>query len=682
MYKYLVFLAPVVMIFFLSNSYQQQKSYAPVPAGTGRWTGNLNLQENFTSLTGTGERHIVVTFHDALPTLYRDIQTTYLDFTDDKGNGSVTFHADLIINGKKMGFTDCQGSGKSELHAVVVDETENTYSIEAISPACNGISFSSIDKADTTIYGPETTSIIVSDQQLIDKNLLAGTKTEVIDLGGDLGTITRTIYWHLERSITTDVELIVTPEDYDDWLPEPGKNELTTGSVMNISLKLQKKGGGPTDKKVKTFELSLSGTSNEPGITINFPNVPGNSKPDLRFMVQNNAEIDTGFQSLKINCAGGCQTAIAKIGSYDGGGWTTLKVEAILKEDNTRIQGKLLTSTGETDIRIPKRKIDSKIGEAWLKKYNNPEEKSDIDTSVGNSHNGDGFSAYEEYRGVIAEGKFKRLDPQKKELGIFATQRDLALFSEGMNLLKNAADIEIVRFDINRREVAPDGQINFNKKSANVFDQFAIQLTDGGLGGAIGQMYSNSNNPDIPANTLFVAIDWTMIQRVYQRKVAEINPDLLKFTLKEYLAQTVAHELGHAINIWHHGDDIRFNSYSLSQKSYVAIEVNTLSDAVRIFDRNGALVIQRPFSLFAVGRKAGTVESGNYSCLMNYYPYYFWGYTVGADGAQIYNQVPLLPLGTILCRSGKGTGINATQLYFGDAAGTKGDCLDQIKLKK
>jgi hypothetical protein len=685
MYKYSAFLVPVVMMLFLSSSTQHQQNYTPVPADIGRWTGNLTLEEKYEGPNGTGERHIVVSFHDALPTLYRDTQTTYLYFTDDKGNGSVTYHAEFIINGKKMAVTDCQGSGKSELHSVVVDETENTYSIDAISPACNGTRFSLIDSKDTSTYGPEFTNIIVSDQQLIDKNLLAGTKTEVIDLGGDLGTLTRTIHWHLERSIFIDVELIVTPEDYDNWLPEPGKNELTEGSVMNISLKLQAKGGGPTDKKVKTFELHLSGTSNEPGITINFPNVPGDPKPDLRFMVQPNAEIGEKFQSLKINCPGGCQSAMAKIGSYDGGGWTTLTVEAILKDDNTRIQGKLLIPTGETDIRIPKRKQDSKIGEAWIKKYKSPfpEEMNDIETSDGNSNNGDGFTAYEEYRGIIAEGKFKRLDPEKKELGILATKRDFALFSEGINLLKNASDLEIVRFDISRREVAPDVQINFNNKSAHIFDQFAIFLLDGGLGGdAVGEMYSKSDDPDIPANTIMVVIDWNFIQRVHQNRIAETRPDLLKFTVKEYLAQTVAHELGHAINIWHHGDDIRFDAYNASQKKYVPFEVNTLSDAIRIFDRNGALITTRPKSLLHVGGKFGTVESGSLSCMINYYPYYYWGYTVGADGARIYNEVPLLPLGTILCRSNKGTGINAAQLYFGNAAGGKGDCLGQIKLKK
>ena len=66
-------------------------------------------------------------------------------------------------------------------------------------------------------------------------------------------------------------------------------------------------------------------------------------------------------------------------------------------------------------------------------------------------------------------------------------------------------------------------------------------------------------------------------------------------------------------------------------------------------------------------------------CMLNYYPYYGWGYTVGADGAHIFNQEPLLPLGRKFCTSKDGTGINATTFILVMAA--KGNCLGQIKLR-
>jgi hypothetical protein len=66
--------------------------------------------------------------------------------------------------------------------------------------------------------------------------------------------------------------------------------------------------------------------------------------------------------------------------------------------------------------------------------------------------------------------------------------------------------------------------------------------------------------------------------------------------------------------------------------------------------------------------------------MLNYYPFYNWGITIGADGAKIFNKEPLLPLGKIFCTSKDGTGINATKLYFGNAK--IGDCMSQIQLKK
>ncbi|MBL0130435.1 MAG: hypothetical protein IPP43_04345 [Chitinophagaceae bacterium] len=62
-------------------------------------------------------------------------------------------------------------------------------------------------------------------------------------------------------------------------------------------------------------------------------------------MLQPNGEISDNFQSITIRCPGGCITGAVKIGSYDGGGWTTLRAVAVM-EDDTRIVGQLLV-TGE-----------------------------------------------------------------------------------------------------------------------------------------------------------------------------------------------------------------------------------------------------------------------------------------------------------------------------------------------
>ncbi|HET9744434.1 MAG TPA: hypothetical protein VFP97_01910 [Chitinophagaceae bacterium] len=641
------------------------------PSRESRWSGHISMEETVTisaeGWTAESKRIVQASFVNALPTLFRDDETTELDFTDDKGTGSHTYHAEETIAGRKC-VTDCVSSARPQLHQVIVDEIDKVYHIEVVSPECEGTTCA--DDGSPAPYN-STVSVQALDEPLgTSKDVLSGTKTETGDLPTGLGKFIRTTTWHLVRTAEADVELIVTPKQYDTWLPEPGMNFTSPGSVLDVSLKLRGKNGTTTSKKATNFTLRLSNTSTEPGLTINFPVNSTNNSADLKFLKQADAIItDTASQGMTILCRPARQTADFKIGAFDGGGWTILNAEAIL-EDNSTVQGRLLVSNGEMDIRIPKREPNSKIAEAWLKQYENPGEMDDKDSSKGNNNNGDGFTAYEEYRGVIAENNFKRFDPQKKELGVFGTQRNFLLFKEGINWFKMASQVEIVQFDIDRREVAADGQINMNKKTAHDYDQFALHILDGGLNsGVVGRVYSQTRDPDIPANINMVVIDRDNVQSVYLELTNEARPDRIKFTMNEYLAQTVAHELGHAVNIWHHGSDITYNDTT----------VNTVSDSVRIFDRNRNLITRRPYSLSSIGGDQGTVESGDMSCMLNYYPYYRWGYSFGADFAHIYNQEPLLTLGKIFCKSKNGSGINATQLYFGDAA--RGNCLGQLKLR-
>src|SRR5688572_8011307 len=435
----------VIQFLFSGNSKHQKNTYKQL--AESHWTGTLTLEEKYTGIMGTSERHVTVNFSNALPTLYRDDETADLDFTDDKGRGSVTYHAESFINGKKVGTTDCEGTGKSELHEVAIDEESMTYRIHAIGPACAGSTVSLIERS-TTPYGPEFTDIIVSDQPLgVRQDIFSGAKTESIDMPGEMGAVTRTITWHLVKSTVSDVELIVTPEDYDNWLPEPGRNERTAGTIMKLSLKLRGRNGTTTSKKAKSFELRLSNTSTEPGMTINFPVNSLNTSPDLQFMPQANAVIlDTTSQTMKIICHSGSQTGEFRIGSFDGGGWTVLNAEAIL-DDNTSVLGRLLVSNGETDIRIPKRELNAKIAEAWLNANANPGEMDDKEKSVGNTNHGDGLTAYEEYRGVISQAefvnrnpnKFGRLDPNIKELGVNVDKQSFHCFPWGLNGLKMEA---------------------------------------------------------------------------------------------------------------------------------------------------------------------------------------------------------------------------------------------------
>jgi len=677
MKRTLILIVLICSSVLIANSHKRLGSSIKKPIKkiepVARWTGTIKREEKATFsnalVVGTSQRYLEVSFSAALPTMNKDDGSTYLNFTDDKGSGSHISNSEgTNLLTKIKCISDCTGSGTAELHTVIIREWDNTYDIEAIAPACNGKACNEDGSPRPYEEGMET--IGVSNEKLTDKDILSGSKTVTAEMPGGFGTVTATTTWILRRVKEDDVELIVTPVDYDKWLPEAGKDELTRGNVMTVNLKLQGINGKPLKAKAESFELRLNNTSIEPGITINYPLEPDPKQlPDLRFLLHPSIESLDPDQNVTVGSPDGV-TGKAMIASYDGGGYSVLTAEAILK-DGRHIQGRLLKPGGEIDIRIPKRDPNSHIADAWLKQNGNPGEMDDLEKSHDNNYKGDGLTAYEEYRGVISMSKFKRLDPAKKELGVVAAKTDFSLFGTGIGWFESASDLKVIQFDYERDEIRWDSKLNLNAKTSHDFDQYALYLTNGGLGGkgTLGVTYTKTNKPEIPARVIGLVIDWRYIQVGYQKLANKTMPEKLKFTLNEYLAQTVAHELGHAVNVWHHGD----NSY------FPDTTVTDVSDKVRIFDRKGNLITQRPWSLKAVGGDVGTVESGDLSCMLNYYPFYMWGYSFGVDHAHIYNQEPLLPLGKIFCKSKYGTMANATELFFGDAA--IGNCLAQIKLR-
>lgn len=662
-----------------------------------RWTGTIKREEIATFsnalVAGTSRTNLEVSFSAALPTMGRDDESTDLNFTDDKGSGShISTSEGTNLLTKVKCISDCSGSGVAELHTVTIREWDNTYDIEAIAPACTGKACN--EDGSPRPYEEGTVTIGVSNEKLIDKDVLSGTKTVTSAMPGGFGTATVTTTWVLRRvKEENDAELIVTPVDYDTWLPEPGRNEISKGNVMTINLKLQGKNGKPLKVKAESFELHLFNTSMEKGITINYPLEPDAKQlPDLRFIHRPDIESIDEDQTILVSCPDG-KTGTAYLGSYDGGGWTVLKAEAIL-EDQTRIEGRLLKPDGEADIRIPKRDPNSHIGEVWLKKYNNPGEADDKDTSMKNKKTGDGLSAYEEYRGVISElefgkvnrNKFGRLDPLRKDVGVRVDKAEMPLFATGINWFESASGLKVIRF--NEKEIPDYRRLNENANTAHIYDQYVLKLYKGLLGhdNALGSVFTTGKDPDIPAKTYAVVIDIDAIKSDYNFNVNKEKPTALPFTLQDFIANVTAHELGHGVDIFHHGQKPNLFSPMVVDagppiliKAYNGSGWNNLHPpAIRIFNRRGAQV-NPPFTIQGQIGQEGNTESGDLDCIMAYVPFCSWARTIGADGAWIFNEVPILNVGRKMCASIKGTSINNSIIYFGDAQ--KGNCFDQIKLK-
>ena len=115
------------------------------------------------------------------------------------------------------------------------------------------------------------------------------------------------------------------------------------------------------------------------------------------------------------------------------------------------------------------------------------------------------------------------------------------------------------------------------------------------------------------------------------------------------LDQSIAHEIGHAINLWHHGQN---NKHTHMQSS---------SDPAH-----------------------GTT-SGDMECIMRYYKAYtFWCYPLDGepDGCMVHTWGIHESAGTKFCTDPKGTDMNDWPSEFNNSAvDGKGACKYQIKVK-
>ena len=687
----LLFLVPL----FLSNSIKKNKKENTEAADN--WSGTVSWSKTSTS---KGEKkwddhghenthrwdfsfefRINVNFINGKGTVVRADNTSKWET-----NNIIFVHAEnKYMNEEKTTTISCNGQEVSDL-SVEFSEDKKTYWISFSTPGCpERISH----EVKNNIHG-NTESSSVNDRQgsqIIlpadsagqpvgnNPNSLSGTFEEIIpapnDEGG--GEIVTRANWSLTRG-SSKPELIVTPysedADYDNWMPEPGANELINGNELKIELHLQETNGGSPTVKAKAFELRLINTSKQPGVCLNTPLNPSAPKPDLRFLPQDGATISPDGQFIKIPCEDG-ENGEVVIGSFDGGGWTILNAEALL-ENNTRVKGVLMQDKTKKDIPIPKNNAGGKIAERWLEDNGRPGETDDKETSQGNTNNGDGLSAYEEYRGIISEGRFRRLDPNTKELGVKVKKAELPLFSDGLQKFESVTGFKVVRFYEN--EIPTNRRINQNGSHANIYKQYVLNLETGSLPKKeIGKAFGS---PGIPSVVNPVRFDLIKIHQVYQDNQADARQmnTTLPYTEKEFVAVVVAHELAHGVNAAHHGT---IDPADLARNTIDTNSIPRSTPFVRVFGYDGTECTY-PCVIGGTTGVPGNAESGDLSCIMAAITLCSWVAHETPTVTYFY-EVPIIPLGTRLCTFPDGTGINAGGKYFGNA--TNGKCLEQIKFK-
>jgi len=305
--------------------------------------------------------------------------------------------------------------------------------------------------------------------------------------------------------------------------------------------------------------------------------------------------------------------------------------------------------TGLNDVKIPRDDNGNDIADrapqdkykVLFVRWTAPADEDEDDTPHNDNHKGDGLTNYEEYRGFIVgkeliNKRHIRTDINNKDVfiydkdnlgtGPFISSGLTRHFIPGPEFYNGNSNHD--------RDEPPDPEdsqvINFNRTSHSGGDQHGIRIADKNLGGnTLGYTYGIPAPPLLPKDTNYVAVDRTKLLTLVAGR----------------LAKTIAHELGHAVYIVHHGErDICPDCHHC---------------------------------------RAGSQTSGNVSCVMRYGPNYDSKWCHKHSGTCHTHDVPNPEVvATQFCDSPNATGCNVGGHPCNFNNNSKvGNCIGQIKVK-
>jgi hypothetical protein len=484
--------------------------------------------------------------------------------------------------------------------------------------------------------------------------------------GGDSAVIDVKITWDIEPGLDVPPEVVVQKTSaLQNWRPTAGAGG-GSGQSVDLVAKLQATGGGSTNAIAAQFTWELTKSSKEPGYAMNAP--IANPGKDFDLKLEGSDLILTDPNAQKGETKPGEQTqSTVTVTPYDWGAFGTIKVTALMSDGSTLV-GHLEGDTAQQDIRLPLRSAQSLIADVW-KQNHGVSGMADINDNEsdppGDGHPGDGLSLYEEYRGFIIDGQHVEGNPNKKDY--FILNHAGAFYQGGIRLFQSLSGLE-VHGNLRDSEVASDRVMNRNhNEGAHIVDQHAIIVMPFA---ATAGYFDTVGGPGTPA----------MISQIRAPRILPgVNDDIT------YNQSSLAHELFHACNVFHHGDA----SY------YYAWLTRTPADKMLFSSTNDgggvtATVLteqQTPANfMFSVGKPthitigvANDPHTGDDNCVMRYDDANAH-YAKGIPNGVYYT--PGEHAGFGLCTSGAGTGINDPnwdpQPRYGDAASGRGNCRSQI----
>jgi hypothetical protein len=473
------------------------------------------------------------------------------------------------------------------------------------------------------------------------------------------------------------VRLIVSIDDYARWRPlgsiaQPGR----PGNALAIKATVEGQAGAPPPK-VKAIRFRLLDVSREPGVCLNWPLGANDRNPDLKLAATPEcpggvSEEEQHFEvTSPLTDAQRRPYALARVDSYDFGARATLYVTCELTNGRVLV-GELPGVGGDATrdlISLPKMKGLGWIAGVW-KQENNVATLADNDDGekvAGQKHDGDGFTLYEEYRGWVVNGQRVEGDPKRKDFFVRLNQVGLALPGvakfQRLTKLRVHSALTAAEFPSSRVMNANRAQGPHRTRQHGVL----VQVDPNRRGSATAR--GGPGNP---------------------KKITSVDlmSNIAAFDAT-WIAATVAHELGHCVNIWHHGGTDSTVVWFAANGGLFERPDNAAAGGRAIVVMNEQYANLTP-AIIAEAEAAQTTykmemgsdqgqHSGFENCVMRYDCAETYVYRARND-VRVYGFSE--PVGGALCTAPAGTGVNAAthapQSRYGAAQPNRGGCFQQI----
>ena len=162
---------------------------------------------------------------------------------------------------------------------------------------------------------------------------------------------------------------------------------------------------------------------------------------------------------------------------------------------------------------------------------------------TGSPNQGDGLTLFDEYRGLLTRKGFARLLPQFQEVMGENRIGDMAV--EGLDLLRTTTGVHGI--DLSPGSLGPNREaIKIRTILSTAQCGVLLQTGDLGASGTAGACLP----VDVPSKSPKM-VEKVLVEEILVR---QNNHPAWKGLGREMLAYTVAHEIGHALGLPHHGD--------------------------------------------------------------------------------------------------------------------------------